>query len=110
MPKGTTWNEVFMSLLPADPKPQKNPKLSSSKSRHIPTKKRREALRKSKGLCSIPGCNKPATEIHHPKPWSIFRSHDDLEPICKGHHELRHQSDNTIDKKFRAYKIQAGLF
>ena len=110
MPKGTNWNEVFEKLLPGEPKPQKNPKASNPKSRAVPAQKRREALNKSSGLCSAPGCNKPATEIHHKKPWSIFRSHKDLEALCKGHHELAHQSETAIDRKFRIYKMQAALF
>jgi len=110
MPKGTNWNEVFEKLLPEEPKPQKNPKASNPKSRAVPAQKRREALNKSSGLCSAPGCNKPATEIHHKKPWSIFRSHKDLEALCKGHHELAHQSETAIDRKFRIYKMQAALF
>jgi len=110
MPKGTTWNEVFENLLPKEPKPQKNPRPASPKSRTASTQKRRDALNKTKGLCSISGCNKPATEIHHKKPWAIFKKHDELEPHCKGHHELAHQSESAIDKKFRAYKMQAALF
>ncbi|MFC1600034.1 HNH endonuclease signature motif containing protein [Patescibacteria group bacterium] len=102
MGKGTTWNEVFSRLtgLPTV-RPQKNPRPSNPKKRHIPTQKRREL----EGKCSCPGCNKPVTEIHHKKPWAKFQSHDDLEGLCKGHHELRHQSDSTIDKKYRQYKL-----
>ncbi len=110
MPKGTTWNEVFENLLPKGPKPQKNPKPSNPESRAASTKQKREALAETGGLCSVPGCNKPAEEIHHPKPWAIFHKHDELEPICKAHHELEHQGDNVIDKKFRAYKMQTALF
>jgi hypothetical protein len=102
------WNETIKmaakKLLTEEP--VRKYKQRPHKSRGVPAKQRRETLAESGGLCSIPGCNKPATEIHHIKPWSIFRSHEDLEPICKGHHELRHQSDNTIDKKFRIYKMR----
>jgi len=110
MGKGTTWNEVFENLLPKEPKPQKNPRPANPKSRQASTKERREALAKTKGKCSIHDCNKPATEIHHKKPWAIFKKHDELEPLCKGHHELEHQSESTIDKKFRIHKMQAAMF
>lgn len=107
MRKGATWNEVFEQLtdLP-EPRPQKNPKLSNPKKRHLATAKHREL----EGKCSIQGCKKPATEIHHKKPWAKFRSHDELEPLCKDHHELEHQSESEIDKKFRQYKMQAFMF
>jgi hypothetical protein len=105
MRKGATWNEVFERLVDGvipESKLQKNPRPSNPKKRNIATAKRREL----EGKCSINGCNKPATEIHHKKPWAIHRSHDELEPLCKNHHELTHQSDSTIDQKFRQYKNQ----
>jgi len=102
MGKGTTWNDVFGRLtdLPTS-QPQKNPKPSSPKKRHLATATRREL----EGKCSVSGCNRPAAEIHHKKPWAIFKSHDGLEPLCKPHHELKHQSESTIDKNFRKYKM-----
>ncbi len=111
MRKGATWNEVFEKLtdLP-EPKPQKNPRPAKPQSRQASTKQKREALAQTNGKCGIEGCNNPAEEIHHEKPWSIFKSHKKLLPRCKPHHELDHQSDNTVDKKFRAYKLQASLF
>ena len=103
MRKGTTWNEVFSKLVDLhEPRPQKNPRPSNPKKRHLATAKRREL----EGKCSIPGCNKPAKEIHHKKSWAKYRNHDELEPLCKPHHELEHQSDSTIDVKFRQYKFQ----
>jgi hypothetical protein len=56
-------------------------------------------------ICEIPGCNKPAEEIHHVKPWAIFKKHEELRALCKAHHELAHQSDTLIDKKCRKYKL-----
>ncbi len=106
--KGETFNDVMKKLLANMPKPKKVKyrKAKESKSRAVPAQKRREAYAKTKGKCSIPGCNKPASEIHHKKPWAIFRKHDELEPFCKAHHELAHQSEKIIDKKFRTYKMQ----
>ncbi len=105
--KGATWNEVFSKLvnLP-ESRPQKNPKPSNPKKRNIATARRRDL----EGKCSIQGCKKPATEIHHKKPWAKFRSHDDLEALCKNHHELAHQSESMIDVKFRQHKLQASIF
>jgi len=110
--KGETFNDVMKKLLANMPKKKAvNPrKVKESKSRPVPAQKRREALAKTNGKCSVPSCNKPATEIHHKNPWAIFRKHDELEPLCKGHHELAHQSNNAIDKKFRTYKMQASMF
>jgi len=110
--KGETFNDVMKKLLANMPKPKnvKSRKAKESKSRPAPAQKRRELFSKTNGKCSVPGCNKPGTEIHHKKTWAIFKSHDELELLCKGHHELRHQSESTIDQKFRFYKMQAALF
>lgn len=111
MKKGTTWNDVFERLVDVPtPRPQKNPKPSNPESRQPSTKQRREALAKTNGKCSIEGCEKPAKELHHKKPWAKFHNHDDLQPLCKDHHELAHQSDSGIDTKFRAYKRQSVMF
>lgn len=104
MRKGATWNEVFEQLVDIPtPRPQKNPRPSNPKKRHLATAKRREL----EGKCSIDGCKEPATEIHHKKPWASRKSHDELEPLCKPHHELAHQSESAIDQKFRQYKLLA---
>jgi hypothetical protein len=110
--KGETFNDVMKKLLANMPneKEIRPRKTKQSKSRPAPAQKRREALAQTNGKCSIPGCNKPAEELHHPKPWAIFNKHDVLESLCKSHHELEHQSESTIDKKFRAYKLQGTLF
>jgi hypothetical protein len=79
-------------------------KQKPSKSRPIPAKKRREMPK----VCEIEGCNKPAEEVHHEEPWSIFKSHKNIKAVCKGHHELEHQSDSPVDVKFRKYKMAAS--
>ena len=108
------WDEVVQivskKIFIEKPKPQKNPRPSNPKSRQASTKQKREALAETEGKCSIPGCNKPATELHHPKHWSIHKSHNELEPLCKDHHELEHQSNSMIDIKFRQHKMQAAMF
>ncbi len=106
--KGETFNDVMKKLLAMVPKEKevKPRKVRESKSRPAPAQKRREALAKTSGKCAIDGCNQPATEIHHPKSWAKHKSHDDLQPLCKDHHELEHQSDSTIDQKFRQHKMK----
>ncbi len=106
--KGETFNDVMKKLLAMVPKEKevKSRKVRESKSRPIPAQKKREVLVKTNGKCSIKNCNRPATEIHHKKPWAKFRSHDDLQPLCANHHELAHQSDSTIDQKVRQYKLR----
>lgn len=104
-----TWNDVFKKLTKIpEPKPQNNPRPANPQSRRASTKKRREALEKTNGKCSIPGCNKPAAEIHHKNPWAVWRNHKNLEPLCRAHHELRHQGSNIVDQKFRKYKMQVA--
>jgi hypothetical protein len=102
MGQGTTWEEVFSRLVGlATPAPKRKIKQRSNKSRAVPAKQKRELPK----ICEIPGCNKPAEEIHHAKPWAIFKKHEELRALCKGHHELAHQSESIIDKKYRIYKI-----
>ncbi|MFC1810719.1 HNH endonuclease signature motif containing protein [Patescibacteria group bacterium] len=79
-------------------------KQRESKSHNIPAKQKREMSK----ICEIDGCNKPAEEIHHVEPWVITRNHEDLKPLCGPHHELEHQSESKIDKKFRAYKMASS--
>jgi len=100
-----SWNETIKlaakKLLAKAP--VREYKQRESKSRPTPAKQKREMPK----VCEIEGCNKPAEELHHEKPWAIFKSYKKLKALCKGHHELEHQSESTIDKKFRAYKMQA---
>lgn len=108
-----TFNDVMKKLLKlvpkkTKPKPQKNPRPANPEARHMSTKQRREAFEATSGKCSVQGCNKPATEIHHEKPWAIFKSHKQLKPLCKAHHELAHQGKSVIDQKFRKYKMQVA--
>jgi len=108
-----TFNDVMKKLLKLQPKqpqpkPQKNPRPANPYARQASTKKRRETLESTNGKCSVPGCNRPAEEIHHERPWAIFKSHKNLKPLCKAHHELAHQSESVIDQKFRKYKMQVA--
>lgn len=110
--EGETFNDVMKKLLALVPKEKvvKPRKTKKSKSRPVPAQKRREVLAETNGKCSVSECNKPAKEVHHLKPWAIFKKHEELEPLCKVHHELRHQGEKKIDEKFRMYKMQGVLF
>ena len=92
MKPGTTWNDVFRILLAGK----------------LPKKQRARGLKVvATKICEHLGCNKPTIEIHHKIPWAKRKSHEDLVSVCKPHHELAHQSDSTIDRKFRFYKLQS---
>ncbi|MFC1600166.1 hypothetical protein ACFL3T_04020 [Patescibacteria group bacterium] len=91
MKPGTTWNDVINYLLD-------NKKLKKQRARNLKAK--------AKTTCEYEGCTKPATEIHHQDPWAKSRGHKNLKSYCKPHHELAHQSESTIDSKYRAFKFQ----
>ena len=94
MGKGTTWNDVLSQLAAlAAPAPKREYKQRPHKSRPVPAKKRRE----QPDICEVPGCDEPATEIHHPKRWALTKNHDQLVSLCRGHHELAHRG--YIDEK-----------
>ena len=94
MKPGTTWDDVFRVLL----------------TKNLPKKQRARGLKaKCAKICEHPSCNKPAIEIHHKIPWAIAKKHEKLESLCKEHHELRHQSDSMIDRKFRQFKFQGSM-
>lgn len=94
MRPGTTWDDVFKLLL-------SEKKIKKQRARGLKTK--------SKKICEVPGCTKPATEIHHKTPWAKTRKHENLMSICKNHHELQHQSESVIDKKFRQHKLGVAI-
>ena len=50
----------------------------------------REMHKVFKGLCAFPGCEKPAEHIHHPERYALTRSHKNIKPMCKAHHEIAH--------------------
>jgi len=43
------------------------------------------------GICQVKGCNRVATEIHHPKYQALNpNNHQNLRALCKIHHQLEH--------------------
>lgn len=67
----------------------------TTESRYIPIKIR-DVLKKEYGeKCSIHGCNKPSTQIHHTQRFAVGRMHDPkfLAPLCSPHHAIAHSVD-----------------
>ncbi|MBN1495070.1 HNH endonuclease, partial [Candidatus Peregrinibacteria bacterium] len=60
--------------------------------RYIPIEVRRVVTLEHGNICSAPGCNRPAENLHHKKGFAIDQCHDPryLKPLCRGHHELAH--------------------
>lgn len=58
--------------------------------RYIPAERKREAMAETQGQCSYPRCGRPAEQIHHPDRFSEVRSHKNLKPVCRIHHEFAH--------------------
>jgi len=61
-------------------------------SRHIPAKIKHDLEYRYKGKCAYRGCNKPAEQIHHKDRFAIKRSHENVVPLCKKHHDFVHQT------------------
>jgi hypothetical protein len=73
---------------------QKQAAIESGKTptRHIPAQIQKNIKEKYGTKCSAPGCGKPATQLHHQKPFAQFKTHNPtcIKPLCHGHHELSH--------------------
>jgi len=84
-----TWNQtinlITKILEPPKAKPRKRKKTTKA-TRYIPV----HIKRKLPKLCSYPTCSKPADHIHHPERFAKKRSHSNLKPLCKSHHEIAH--------------------
>ena len=72
-----------------------------TESRYIPVRIR-DVLKKEYGeKCSIHGCFKPSTQIHHSQRFSVGRMHDPkfLVPLCAEHHAIAH----CVDLKYQVH-------
>ena len=60
--------------------------------RYVPVEVRRIVINEFGRMCCMPGCTKPAENLHHEKGFAIDQCHDPryIKPICRGHHELVH--------------------
>lgn len=72
--------------------------------RYIPAEIRRIIKAEHGTQCTAPGCNKKAENLHHEKPFIIFRSNDPryLKPLCRAHHEIVHSEDEKVLKDKRS--------
>jgi len=60
--------------------------------RYIPVEVRKIVIKEFGRRCCMPGCTKPAENLHHEKGFAKDQCHDPrfLKPLCKGHHEIAH--------------------
>ncbi|MFA6343863.1 MAG: hypothetical protein WCX45_03960, partial [Candidatus Gracilibacteria bacterium] len=80
--------------------------LPTKKPSHYINVKIKNLLKKEHGdKCSIPGCNKPATTIHHTQRFTLSHNNDPrfLAPFCEQHHEIAH----SIDQKYQQKRVLA---
>jgi len=68
------------------------------KSRYIPVKIRRHLKKEYGNKCSIDGCWKLSTTIHHTQRFALSGSHNPkyLAPLCKEHHTIAHAIDAKV--------------
>ncbi len=85
----------FKNPIPGDE--NKNPRKSSprepqagAESRYIPVQQKREAISKTNGKCAYPNCSKPYEQLHHTDYFAHSRDHQNLQPLCRTHHEFMH--------------------
>ena len=66
--------------------------------RYIPVEVRRVVIEEFGKICSMPGCDKPAENLHHENGFAIDQCHDPrfLKPLCRGHHELAHAGNAFV--------------
>jgi hypothetical protein len=65
---------------------------SRKTTRYIPAATKYQAINKTQGRCSYPGCNSPFQVFHHTDRYSISKNHNSIIPLCKIHHEFAHNS------------------
>lgn len=104
-------NEVLKVLLEKvqeEPKRVRSSKEATKKiTRYIPAAKKQELQQKYNGKCAKKSCNKPSEGIHHAKRFVLTKSHDNLKPLCKVHHDLEHYQGSTwADVKWLKYKLK----
>lgn len=100
------WNDVIKELLEKAEKPvgkvRKARKTKKTKkiTRYICVETKNRLPEK----CQYPGCNLPAQVIHHPERFSLQANHNNLKPLCKGHHELAHNGFEPEEWSARTHK------
>ncbi len=84
----------FRNPIPGDEKiPRKKASQepqAGAESRYIPAQQKREAIQKTNGKCAYPNCSKPYEHLHHSDYFAHSRDHQNLQPLCRSHHEFMH--------------------
>jgi hypothetical protein len=64
-------------------------------SRYIPARIRKIINEEQGDKCSVPNCKNLAQVTHHELPFAIAKNHmpNNLQKLCKAHHELKHMVD-----------------
>jgi len=112
---------VFVSQTKSEigtPKLIENGDIGSTKqkpvSRYVPVKIKHDLEQKYHGHCAYYGCNKPAEQIHHRDIFAKNKSHKNIIPLCKTHHDFVHQSlsnlhNKTIAMIFNKFKLESNV-
>jgi hypothetical protein len=76
-------------------------------SRYIPAKIRKIINQEQGDKCSVPNCKNRAEVTHHELPFAIAKNHNpnNLQKLCKAHHELKHMVDVRF---YEARKMAVG--
>jgi len=83
----------------------------ASKNITLTLKHKEHEKAKNNGICTYPGCNEVATEIHHTQ-YQALRSgrHTNLRALCKTHHQIAHferrnksKEQIKVDKKVQKF-------
>ena len=107
---------ILETVLTTNPKPEFTTKTLSKKQKN-------KVFKKYSNKCAHPNCNKNAENIHHKDRYAKTKTHENLVPLCKVHHEFAHnnliqneslephfwqiqlsQTNCFIDKKYQHYK------
>lgn len=101
-----SWEKILKILIEKDeekPKRRNKVKKPSKVTHQINAAKKHELEDEYNGQCAFPSCNNPSEENHHPERYSRNKSHENVKPLCKTHHELAHHGmikNEELDPKF----------
>jgi hypothetical protein len=103
------WNNVMKELLEARKTllEQEKPKKVENAGRSIPKAIEKWVIKTTNGQCYEQGCYKKYDVLHHEDYFALTKIHDPdrIKPLCKGHHELRHNYAETPDQFFINQKM-----
>jgi hypothetical protein len=103
------WETLIKELLKARTKvlEQEKPQKVKKTSRHIPKSIKKWVVKSTNGQCAEPGCYKKYDVLHHEDYFALNKTHDPdrITPLCKSHHELRHNYADSPEQYFVNQKI-----